>query len=151
MGGTLSALATEAIPRVSGRHQNKALASVRSTRAIELKAQGRTYQQVADELGYANRGSVYSIVQKGLAAREAQSVDALRFVEQQRLDALQCAVWDRAINGHLPSVEAALRILKARMRLLGLQDGKEGTLCAQSPTVILRENDCRLRGCATHA
>ncbi len=145
----MSALATEVIPRVSGRHQNKALASVRSTRAIELKAQGRTYQQVADELGYANRGSVYAIVQKGLAASEAQSVDTLRFVEQQRLDALQCAVWERAMNGHVPSVEAALGILKARMRLLGLAGGETGS-CTQPQTVVLKTNDCRLRGCSTH-
>jgi len=71
----LSALATKAVPRVSGRHQNKALASYRRSRAIQLKAQGLTYQQVADELAYANRGSVYAIVQKGLAAREAENVE----------------------------------------------------------------------------
>lgn len=146
----MSVQATEAIPRVSGRHQNKALASLRRTRAIELKAQGLTYQQVADELGYANRGSVHFIVQKGLAKREAESIDALRHVEEQRLDALQHAVWTRAMEGHLPSVEAALRILKARMRLLGLMGGSEAGPCTQPQTVLLQENDCRLRGCAHH-
>ena len=145
----MSALANEAVPRVSGRHQNRALASSRLTRAIGLKAQGRTYQQVADELGYANRGSVYSIVQKGLAEGEAQSADTLRFVEQQRLDALQCAVWDQAMNGHVPSVGAALGILKARMRLLGLAGAKEAD-CAQAQTVVQQDNDCRLRGCPHH-
>ena len=146
----MSARATEAIPRVSGRHRNRALASYRRARAIELRARGLTYQQVADELGYANKGSVYSIVQKGLADREADGVDELRFVEQQRLDALQSAVWERAMEGHVPSVEAALGILKARMRLLGLMGGSEARPCTQPQTVLLQENDCRLRGCAHH-
>ena len=44
------------LPPVSGRHRNRVLASARKTRAIELKLQGLTYQQVADEMGYANRG-----------------------------------------------------------------------------------------------
>lgn len=147
----MSTLATESIPRVSGRHQNKALATCRRTRAIQLKAQGLTYQQVADELGYANRGSVHSIVQKGLAKREADSVDTLRFVEQQRLDELQYAVWERAMQGHIPSVGAALHILKARVRLLGLVDAGESGTCTQPQTVVLQDNDCRLRGCLTHA
>ena len=51
--------APEAIPRVSGRHRNRALASVRRSKAIELKAKGLTYQQVADQLGDAHRGSVH--------------------------------------------------------------------------------------------
>lgn len=45
------------IPQVQGRHRNKVLAARRRTRAIELITAGHAYQQVADELGYANKGS----------------------------------------------------------------------------------------------
>lgn len=50
-----------AIPLVSGRHRNRALATARHARAIQLATGGRTYQEIADELGYANRGTVHPI------------------------------------------------------------------------------------------
>jgi hypothetical protein len=40
--------------------------------------------------------------------------------ELAELDVLQAAVWPRAVAGHLPSVDAALGIMKRRARLLGL-------------------------------
>jgi hypothetical protein len=47
---------------VHGRHRNKALAAARRVRAVELKAAGYTYSQVANELGYTSRGTAYNIV-----------------------------------------------------------------------------------------
>jgi len=44
-------MAETVLPRVSGRHRDRALASARKCRAIQLKLQGLTYQQIADELG----------------------------------------------------------------------------------------------------
>jgi len=44
-------MAEAVLPRVSGRHRNRALASARKCRAIQLKLQGLSYQQIADELG----------------------------------------------------------------------------------------------------
>ena len=40
-----------ALPRVSGRHRNKALAVARRTRAVELRCQGWTYEAIAEEFG----------------------------------------------------------------------------------------------------
>jgi hypothetical protein len=37
-----------------------------------------------------------------------------------RLDELQVAVWDRAINGDLPAAHCALKIMDRRAKLLGL-------------------------------
>jgi hypothetical protein len=47
-----------------------------------------TYQQVADELGYANRGTVYRIVHQALASDTADAVETLQELEVARLDAL---------------------------------------------------------------
>ena len=44
------------LPRVQGRHKNHVLAARRRIRAVELASRGLTYQAIADELGYANRG-----------------------------------------------------------------------------------------------
>jgi len=62
-------VSVDALPRVEGRHRNRALAAARRARAIQLRAQGWTYEQIANELGYANRGTVCHIVNDALAAR----------------------------------------------------------------------------------
>ncbi len=66
----MTAQAAEAVlPRVNGRHRDRALASARKCRAIQLKLQGLTYQQIADELGYTSRGTVYKIIKTAQAAQ----------------------------------------------------------------------------------
>ncbi|NYG07770.1 hypothetical protein BJ986_002257 [Phycicoccus badiiscoriae] len=64
----------------------------RRARSIERRTQGCTYDQIAAALGYANRGTVYRIVRDALIERQDEAVDSLRFLESQRLDALQAAL-----------------------------------------------------------
>lgn len=89
------------------RHRNRALASYRRSKAVELGAGGRSYQQIADELGYANRGTVHRLVREALEAQQVQSVELLREVEVRRLDALQVGLWGSAMAG---DTEAAQRL-----------------------------------------
>ena len=111
-----------ALPRVEGRHRNKALAAARRARAVELVTQGMTYQQAADELGYANRGTVYRLVHQALARDTAEAVGTLQELEVARLDALQAALWDQAVDGDVAAARTAMRIVIARCRLLGIYD-----------------------------
>lgn len=60
-----------AIPLVTGRHRNRALAVARQARAVQLATEGRTYQEIVDELGYANRGTVHHIAANGAAPASA--------------------------------------------------------------------------------
>src|SRR6478672_12893978 len=92
------------IPKVTGRHRNRALAKRRRSRAVELALTGSSYQAIADELGYANRGTVYRLVKNALEDREAETIDDLRQLEVDRLDALQVAVWEDAVGGDLGAV-----------------------------------------------
>jgi len=46
-----------------------------------------------------------------LADREAASIDEHRALELERLDALQTALWDKAINGDAKAANAVLRII----------------------------------------
>ena len=46
--------------------------------AIELRAAGLSYDQIAAEVGYANRGTAYNVVPQALAARQAHSADQMR-------------------------------------------------------------------------
>jgi len=127
------------LPRVKGQHRNRALAASRRVRAIELKTAGLTYEQIAVKLGYANRGTVYRLVSEALKAQTVEAVGQLRSLEVERLDKLQHAVWQRAMEGDVPSVHEAARCIMARCRLLGL-DGPSvfGIEAAKARTVVVQ-------------
>src|SRR4051794_37171455 len=87
------------LPRVSGRHRNRALAAARQARAVELATDGHTYQEIADQLGYKNRGTVHHIVHDALTRDRREAVEDYQQLELARLDALQVALWEKAMAG----------------------------------------------------
>ena len=97
-----------------------AQARIKRARAVELVAEGKTYEEVARAVGFTNRGSAHRAVYKALNEREAEGVEILRAIELDRLDRLQVSLWDRALSGDAVAVNAVLRIIEARARLLGL-------------------------------
>lgn len=141
-----------AIPRVNGRHQDKALARARKTRAVELRMKGLTYQQIADEMGYKNAGSVYAIIKAAQEQHLGTAVEEYRQTELARLDTLQEALWPAALNGDVTAVEGARRIIESRCRLLGLSGRRGGQVarCVQAPTVVVRAEGCRDSRCPVH-
>ena len=114
------------LPRVHGRHRNKALAVARRVRAVELLTSGCTYQQVADELGYTSRGTAYNVLAKALREQTTEAVTDLRTLESARLDALQHALWDAAMTGDVSAVNAIVKIVQARVHLNGLEQARDG-------------------------
>ena len=114
-----------------------------------------TYQQVAEQLGYANRGTVHRLVAQSIAAQELEDVAHLRHLESSRLDALQVAVWDAAMAGDLAAVRSAMNIIKARIKLLGLAPERrvqpsKAINCSGINTVVVSDEDCRSIGCDRH-
>ena len=98
----------------------RAEASWKACRAVELARQGRTYDQIAKAVGYANRGTAHRVVTKALAERLVDGIDELRDIEVVRLDALQASLWPKAEKGDVRAVNAVVRIIDRRCRLLGL-------------------------------
>lgn len=129
-------MSVAALPRVEGRHRNRALATARRARAIELRTEGWTYDAIAVELGYANRGTVCHIVNSALEARETEAIEDLRLLERERLDALQVPLWDAAMTGDVSAANAILRIIQARVRLLGLSEGQPSELATPRTVVV---------------
>lgn len=91
-------------------------------RALNLRRSGATYQQIAEQLGYANRGMAYRIVSEELAKVTAEPAEALLQLELDRLDTMLLGLWPKARTGHAESVRAVLRIMERRSRYLGLDD-----------------------------
>ena len=124
---------------------------------MELRAGGMSYEQIAQQVGYANKGTAHKVIAKALERREVEDVDFLRAVEVGRLNALQAALWDRAMSGNLAACRSILHILDLRSRLLGLYEGSVGKdpkdrwdNCQGPPTVVTNPNDCRWTGCDKH-
>jgi hypothetical protein len=115
-----------------------ATAKLKRIRALELVAEGLSYDEVAEAVGYGHRGSAYRAVSRALKERLVDGVDELRAVEVARLDRLQAAVWDEAMTGDLRAVNAVIRIIGQRARLLGL-DGQAcpDHLDAGSPVLVV--------------
>lgn len=95
-------------------------AAKRQARAIELRQQGWTYDQIAAEVGYSCRGSAQRAVVKALDHVTREPAKELLGIELERLDNLQRGVWDRAIDGDLKALDAVLRIMTHRAKLLRL-------------------------------
>lgn len=106
-------------------------------RALELRAEGRTLADIADELGYADKASAHNAITRTLDRHESAAVDELRALEGARLDLLQKAVWPLAMAGDLAAVRECVRIIDRRARLLGLDAPTLVDLNATATTVDL--------------
>ena len=127
-----------ALPRVNGRHRNKALAAARRNRAVELRTQGWTYEDIAAEMGYANRGTVHAIVRQALANQEVEYVGLYWQLEMDRLDRLLRGLWDRIEAGEVSAISEARRISEARVRLIEAAYPTE-PLKPEPRTVVIRQ------------
>ena len=92
----------------------------RQRRALELRTEGRTLDQIADELGYADKSGAHRAILAALDRHEAAAVDEYRDLEAARLNELQQAVWPLAKAGDIAAVIACVRIIDRRAKLLGL-------------------------------
>ena len=73
----------------------------RDAEAARLKAAGRTYQQIADELGYSDRGNAWRGVQRAIKSVLKEPAEELIAVEAGRLDDLYATALEILERDHL--------------------------------------------------
>lgn len=107
---------------------------------MQLAADGLSYQAIAEELGYSNKGTVQRLVGSALAKTRTEAVETMQRLEGERLDALQSGLWDKAMAGDVAAGLTVLGIIAARA-------GSSG--CTQSGPRRMGEDPprslCRLR------
>jgi IS5 family transposase len=135
----VTALETESATLARGGRPSKALAAWRKARAVELASQGLTYELIANQCGWSHRATAYKAVHAALNEQTVEAVAGLRQRELDRLDALQLAVWRRAMDGDVAAVLAAQRIILARCRLLGLDRPEKTSTRFHAPVVLTPE------------
>lgn len=105
-------------------------------RCVELAGEGLTYAEIAERVGFADKSAARKAVVAALTAREAENVDSLRESELLRLDQLQLASWDMAMQGDPKAVDRVLRIITLRAKLLGLFESTAGPTGAPTQRLV---------------
>jgi DNA-binding CsgD family transcriptional regulator len=99
----------------------------RQLQALELRRQGKRYEEIAEALG-VSISSAWRLVHRAykrsvkLADEEAEMQ---RQLDLQRLDVALAAIWPAVQAGELAAIDRLVSILGRRARLLGL-DRPEG-------------------------
>jgi hypothetical protein len=106
--------------KVVSSEESEAEMKRRDARVYELRIQGDTFEQIASEVGFSGPSGAWQAYQRIKSEWIFESIEEARQLELMRLDELQVAVWDRAINGELPAAHCVLKIMDRRAKLLGL-------------------------------
>jgi hypothetical protein len=98
-------------------------AQVKEQQALDRRLAGHTFDEIAQQLGYASRSSAYRAVERALQRiriQADQTAETLRALENARYDRLLRAIDAQVQQGDLAAIDRALRISKARRELWGL-------------------------------
>lgn len=95
------------------------IAALKRIRAVELFAEGRSYSQIARQVGFTNRGSAYRAVTNGLSMYGNTTIETLRSQEFDRLDQIHAANWKQALAGDIAATTVCLEVSRQRRRWLG--------------------------------
>lgn len=110
---------------------SKATAAEKRKKALDLRRAGWSFEDIATEVGYANKGSAHRAVKQGIADITRESAAELVELELSRLDDLLAGLYEQARNGDLFAVDRALKIMDQRAKFLGLYDRKEDDTSAE--------------------
>lgn len=97
--------------------QGRSLEAIETERrVIDLRTKGLSFYRIDRELGITNADRVF----RRAMARDKASREEAYLLENERLDRLNEAVWDGAVDGSLPHVDRALKVSERRSKLIGL-------------------------------
>ena len=102
--------------------------AARRLRNIELRKAGASWDEIAKQLGYADKGAACKDYQRARTLRAKkldEAVDELRALEVERLDRLQLGLWKAAIGGDVKAAAEVRRIVMDRARLTGADTAPE--------------------------
>ena len=94
-------------------------------RVIELRKAALTFEQIAEEVGYAARSGAKRALDAAFDRWGGESIQSMRLVQNERLDDLFRRIYLAIVNGDLAQVDRALRIEKRRAELFGLDAPKQ--------------------------
>lgn len=92
----------------------------REAEVIKLRRGGLTWDLIAQRVGYRHPSSALDAFNRANARIIRDDVEAIRQVEQDRLDIAQSAIWSKVLQGDTNAVSTLIRLMERRAKLLGL-------------------------------
>lgn len=103
----------------------------RMARAIQLREQGATYEQISTTLGVSKKRA-YEDVRDALKEITREPAEDLFKIELQRLDRLWQVAFKAALSGDMTAMDRAIKLIDRRAKLLGLDAPKELKINAEN-------------------
>lgn len=94
----------------------------RQQQAVELRRAGRSYREIAHQVGIGVASAhrlVAAAISKARVTVQDEVIE-MRALELSRLDGLLSSVWPAARQGNLGAIDRVLKIMERRAKLLGL-------------------------------
>jgi len=97
----------------------------REYEVVKLRTAGKTYQEIAETLGYANHTGAREAWLRAVERVPVESVNEYRQIHLQRLEATVNILWPLVEAGNLQAFPHFMAALKEEAALLGLYAPKE--------------------------
>jgi len=98
----------------------RARATLKKQEALKLRAEGLTFREIAERVGYADRKTASDAVRLALQQTLREPADEVRQLELARLDKLMASLWGAAMLGQWKAIDRVLAIMDRRAKYLGL-------------------------------
>jgi hypothetical protein len=105
--------------------QYRLAAHQKQLQALDLRLGGATFQQIADALGYKTRmGALHAVREARRKSPQDAGIKLARWMERERYNRAQLALWPRVQAGDLEAINAWIRLSKRRCEFDGLDKEK---------------------------
>jgi hypothetical protein len=101
-------------------NQSAALYKLKAAKALTMRMEGKTFEVIRLELGYATRQGAYMAVRTSLDAITREPAQELIKLDLERLDALWIPQYTQAQSGDVLAMNACMKLMERRAKLLGL-------------------------------
>lgn len=95
-------------------------ARLKAAQALNLRMEGKTFEDIAKELKYNSKQSAFDAVKRALDSVVREPAESLITLDLERLDVLWQIQYLGAQAGDVSALGACMRIMERRAKLLGL-------------------------------
>lgn len=107
--------------------------SDRVLEALDLRASGLQWDEIAERMGYADKSGPSNLVRRYLRTARQEAARYVMELNLHRLDRMLAAVWPLAITGDVQAQAAVIRIMDRQAKYLRI----DGLGDAESPRAMM--------------
>ena len=105
-------------------------------RAIDMRAQGMSWPEIAEILGFELPNSALKCARDARSKLEEESKEELRFIHHQRYEKMYKALVPKIDAGRERAIEVAAKVLENDAKLMGINEDEKGQTGEFQPILI---------------